>query len=538
MQRSTESRVSPLGYSALLLGTLIVLLPIGALLMSWAHSQPEVWSHLWQTQLPRLIGNTLSLLVGVGVGVTFIGVLSAWCVTHYEFPGRRWIEWALMLPLAIPPYVMAFVFLGIWDFSGPIQQSIKAIYPEFQYINMRGTVGVSIVLSLVLYPYVYLTSRAAFYRLGNSQLEAARLLGMNSWRTFLHVGLPMAKPGVLVGLSLVMMETLADFGAVAVFNFDTFTTAIYKAWYGFFNLEAAAQLASLLLIMVALVAWLEIQARKHPVTCGRTERRERRHLNLCRGWCLTLFLCSLLIIAFGLPLIRLIIWSIDYPSELDMRFLGFILNSLALGSIAGGCLVITGFLLAWYRHQHPHRTVTLFGRMMTAGYALPGSVLAVGIMLILIGTDQVVIAPIMESLGWEPWVLAGSLFGLILAYWIRFFSVAHNPLHAAFYSLTPSLPEAARSLGVPEKGLIWRLYLPLFSPTCLMAFIMVAIDVMKEMPATLLLRPFGWETLAVKVYELTAEGEWERAAMPALLLVALSLIPVIYLTRRSDFKSR
>lgn len=522
----------------LYLGAALVALPIGTLLLSWLNSQTSVWVHLWNTQLVELLLNTLILLAGVGIGVLILGVTSAWCVANYEFPGRRFFEWALMLPLAIPPYVMAFVFLGIWDFMGPIQQGIKSLYPDFEYLSFRNPAGVCLVLSLVFYPYVYLTSRAAFYRLNTSQLEAARSLGLTAWQVFVQVGMPMAKPGIIVGLSLVLMETLADFGAVSVFNFDTFTTAIYKAWYGFFNLQAAAQLASLLLVMVVLVAWLERQARKHPLACSRLERRDRRRLRGKSAWLVFMMLSLVFVTAFGLPLVQLLYWSVEFPYRLDSRFLGFIVNSLSLGALAGSVLLLTGFVLAWYRHQYSHPRVHALSRVMTAGYALPGSVLAVGIMLMLVATDRVVLAPLLEGFGIAEFTLSGSLFGLLLAYWMRFFSVAHNPLHAAFYSLTPTLSEAARSLGVRQDKLLWRLYLPMLSPTCLMAFIMVAVDVMKEMPATLLLRPFGWETLAVKVYELTAEGEWERAAMPSLILVALSLIPVLYLTRKSDLTSR
>jgi|TARA_R110000868_G_scaffold178063_3_gene417482 iron(III) transport system permease protein len=516
---------------------LLVLLPLSVLMFSWHEVDQQIWAHLWQTQLPRLLGNTLVLVLGVGVGVTLLGVSLAWLTSLCEFPGRRWLDWALMLPFAIPAYVLAFVFVGLLDFAGPLQTLLREWFGSgVRFPRVRSTGGVIIVLVLVFYPYVYLLARNAFLAQGKGLMEAARVLGLSPWRAFWRVALPMARPAIGAGLALAIMETLADFGAVAVFNFDTFTTAIYKTWYSFYSLTSATQLASLLLLAVMLVLYGERRARGavRPVN----ERPRGKALYHLKGgkalaastWCGLVFACG-----FVIPVLQLIVWFWQRGRfDLDERYSALILHTLYLGAMAALITVSVALLLAFSRRLTPTRLMRGTVGVANLGYALPGSMLAVAIMLAFSYLDRELVIPLSSWLGGagKP-VLLGSLSALLLAYMIRFMAVAYGPLENSLARIRPSLPEASRSLGVGGIGLFFKVYLPLLVPGALSAALLVFVDVLKEMPATLLMRPFGWDTLSVRVFEMTSEGEWARAALPALTLVLVGLLPVILLIRRS-----
>ncbi|MEP9320184.1 iron ABC transporter permease [Pseudomonas sp. LABIM340] len=519
----------------------LVLLPISVLLLSWAEIDREIWSHLWETQMMRLLGNTLVLVAGVGVGVTVLGVSLAWLTSLCEFPGRRWLDWALMLPFAVPAYVLAFVFVGLLDFSGPVQTLLREWFGSgLRLPRVRSTGGVITVLVLVFYPYVYLLARTAFLAQGRGLMEAARVLGLSPVAAFWRVALPMARPAIGAGLALAIMETLADFGTVSVFNFDTFTTAVYKTWYGFYSLSSATQLASLLLLFVMLVLLGERYSRGRsgaPNERSRGAALYRLHgwkAFAASAWCLLVFAC-----AFVIPVLQLVVWVWQKGRfDLDERYWGLILHSLYLGGFAAVLTVAVALLLAFARRLSPTPAVRSAVGISNLGYALPGSVLAVAIMLAFSWLDNHAVIPLSSALGGagKP-LLLGSLGALLVAYLIRFMAVAYNPLEGALARIRPSLPEASRSLGVGGAGLFFRVYLPLLLPGALSAALLVFVDVLKEMPATLLMRPFGWDTLAVRVFEMTSEGEWARAALPALTLVLVGLFPVIGLIRRSARQS-
>ena len=514
----------------------LVLLPLSVLVLSWQSIDLQIWSHLLDTQMSRLLGNTLTLVLGVGIGVTLLGVSLAWLTSLCEFPGRRWLDWALMLPFAIPAYVLAFVFVGLLDFSGPVQTLLREWFGPLHLPRVRSTGGVIIVLVLVFYPYVYLLARTAFLAQGKGLMEAARVLGQSPLQAFWRVALPMARPAIGAGVALALMETLADFGAVAVFNFDTFTTAIYKTWYGFFSLSSAAQLASLLLLAVMLVLYGERRARG--AVRSSNERPRSQALYHLRGvkalaassWCVLVFAC-----AFVIPVVQLLVWFWQRGRfDLDERYAALILHTLYLGGMAALITVAVALLLAFARRQAPTRIVRAGVSLANLGYALPGSVLAVSIMLAFSYLDNQLVVPLSTWLGGagRP-LLMGSLAALLLAYLVRFIAVAYGPLENSLGRIRPSLPEASRSLGVSGPRLFFKVYLPLLVPGALSAALLVFVDVLKEMPATLLMCPFGWDTLAVRVFEMTSEGEWSRASLPALTLVLVGLLPVIGLIRRS-----
>ncbi len=515
-----------------------VLVPLAVILGSWLAFDPEIWTHLGGTVLPRLLVNTFWLIVGVAVGTLLLGVSLAWLTATCEFPGRRWLDWALMLPFALPAYVLAFVFVGVLDFSGPVQAGLRALLglPPAWSFEVRNTFGVIVVMTLVLYPYVYMLARVSFLGQGQSAFEAARSLGLGPWAAFFRVALPMARPGIIAGLSLALMEALADFGAVSVFNFDTFTTAIYKAWFGFFDLQSAAQLASILLtiVLVALLLERRLRDRARFTASGRVSAQRRTRLSGRRALLASLFGWTVFLLAFAAPVLRLAVWAWGALGDLDGRYLDLFLHTLSLGVMAGILTVTAAFVLAYAHRYHADLSTAFSVRVATLGYALPGSVLAVGVMLSLTWLDHRLADGVQWLTGHDVGlVLSGSVIALLMAYFARFLAVAYGPVDSGLERIRPSIRDAARSLGAGQWETVWRVYLPMLRPGLLTAGLLVLVDVMKEMPATLLLRPFGWDTLAVRIYELTSEGEWERAALPAVALLLVGLLPVIVLVRRS-----
>lgn len=523
---------------ASLLVAAVVAAPILVLAATWFAPAGDVWRHLATTVLPGLLANTVVLLLGVGFGVTVLGIALAWLVSVCEFPGRRIFDWALMLPLAIPAYVLAFVAVALLDFSGPLQSWMRASLGFSGSLPpIRSAGGVVMVMVLAFYPYVYMLTRAAFLAQGRSQLETARVYGLPPVPAFFRVALPMARPAIAAGVALALMEALADFGAVAVFNYDTFTTAIYKAWQGLFSLSAAAQLATLLLLFVALTLFGEYytRGRARYTPAGRRMREARYRLHGWRAMVATLVCSVTLLLAFMIPVAQLgwWVWQTAY-ADLDARYLRFVGNTLMLGASAALLTTLAALLIAYTYRLKPDRFIRGAVRFATLGYALPGSVLAVGIMLSFVWLDARLGSLFELLLGFSPGpLLAGSLVAVILAYGVRFMAVAHGPIDSSFERIRPSLWQAARSLGASNWEILWRVSIPLLRTGLLSAGLLVFVEVMKEMPATLLLRPFGWDTLATRIFEMTSEGEWERAALPAVTLVLAGLIPVVMLVRRS-----
>ena len=522
----------------------IVVLPILVILLQWGtvgFGEKEIWQHLFDTKLGRLLLNTLVLMLGVGLGVIALGVSLAWLTSVCAFPGRKLFEWALMLPLAIPTYVMAFVFLGLMNYTGPVQATLRSWFGDEVYFpNVQASGAVILVLSLVLYPYVYMLARSAFLTQGRSMMDAGRILGKTSWQAFFKIAVPIARPAIVAGLALALMETLADFGAVSIFNYDTFTTAIYSSWYGLFNLAVAAQLASLLLLFISVVLFAEQKGRKQ----ARYIQQNNRNLQLykLKGWqalAATGFCTLVMLLAFVLPFGQLVIWCVEIAAEeLDSRYFSFLLNTLGLGLIAAVVTTLFALLLAYVKRLPAglieKRWQNLAIRVSTLGYALPGSVLAVGIILSFTFLDQAITGVAQNIFGFNiRTLLVGSIFALVLAYSTRFMAVAFAPIEAGFERINPKIIEAAKSLGATPIRLLHQIYIPLLKPGLLTALIVVFVEVMKEMPATLIMRPFGWDTLAVRIYQMTAEGQWERAALPAVTLIFLGLIPVFLLVRSS-----
>ncbi|HZX60628.1 MAG TPA: iron ABC transporter permease [Candidatus Methylomirabilis sp.] len=519
---------------------LVVATPILIVLSSLATPTLDVWAHLWQTQLLELIWNTVALIVGVGAGVAVLGTGLAWLTTMYRFPGRAIFEWLLILPLAVPAYVIGFVFRGLFDYAGPVQTGLRrTVGPAIWFPDIASYGGVVLVMTLVLYPYVYLLARTAFLEQSEATLEAARALGASRTALFWRTALPLARPSIAAGLSLAVMEALADFGTVAIYGYNTLTVAIYRVWFGLFNREAATELASLLLLFTGAVYAAE-RAWRGRARFYQTERKARppapRPLTGWKAWTASGVAGVVVGGAFLLPVGQLVVWSVAAlgGSDFDDRYPEFVLNTLAVGGITALLAVGAAVVVAYGLRLSRSRMVAACGRIATLGYALPGSVIAVGVLVPLAFLDRVCNAVLRTVWGAEVGLLVtGSMAGLVFAYLVRFLAISVQTVEASLVKVTPSMDMAGRSLGSSPGGVLRRIHLPLIRGGLCSAAILVFIDVIKEMPATLLLRPFGYETLAVRIWQLTSESFWEAAALPALTIVAAGMLPVLILARSS-----
>jgi iron(III) transport system permease protein len=517
----------------------LVAVPSLAVLASLAHPSREIWAHLWRTQLPELIGNTLALVAGVGVGTLAVGAGLAWLIVMYRFPGRAVLEWALVLPLAVPAYVIGFALLGLFDFSGPVQGALRRwIGPAARLPELRSYWGVVLTMTLVFYPYVYLLARAAFREQGAATLETARSLGRSRMRAFVAVTLPLARPSLVAGVSLAMMEALADFGTVATFGYRTLTEAVYRVWYGMFDRAAAAQLASLLLLLALGLLALERSLRGRARFTQNPRRGPGVTPRALSGWQAAAAAgagFAVLGAAFALPLVQLIVWAADASGRWRATsFASLLGNTLALAALAAVGTLVLALLLAYATRLSPSAPVRASARMASMGYALPGAVIAVGVLAPLAWLDHVFGHAVAWAFGHPAGlVLTGSTAGLLFAYVVRFLAVSLQTVEASLGKIPSSLDDAARSLGVSVGGTLRRIHLPLMRGGVLTALILVFVETMKEMPATLLLRPFGLDTLAVAVWERTSESLWAEAAAPALAIVAAGLVPVLVLIRLS-----
>ncbi len=525
--------------SVALLFALIVALPLLVLLASLLKLQPEIWQHLRQYVLPELIVNTLWLAIGVGVGSAIIGVSLAWLTVVHDFPGRKIFSWALLLPLALPAYVTAFVSIGFLDYTGPLQTAMRHAFGAGNWLPpIRSRGGVTAVMTLAFYPYVYLLARNAFLTQGKSALEAAQSLGLSRTWGFFKVALPMARPWIASGVLLVIMETCADFGTVATFNYDTFTTAIYKTWFGMFSLPAASQLASLLVMVVFALVIAEQLSRTRMSfnTAGKSDARFASIPLQGKGkWLATFYASSILLLAFLLPVAQLAVWAWHSVGDLDSRYIGFLFHSLLLAALAAALITACAFVLSYAQRRHTDTFMRVITRIATLGYAVPGAVLAVGFFVPVAWVDNHLIALYKKFPGEDAGAfLQGTLLIMLAAYLVRFMAVGFNPVDAAMQRVTPHIDDAARSLGITPRQMLLRVHLPMLRGGLATAAIMVFVDVMKEMPITLMTRPFGWDTLAVRIFELTSEGQWEQAALPALALVLAGMIPIILLVRQSE----
>ena len=532
------SRFSFLLLCAVLVAALVSL-PVGSLVVQvFLPDEQGVWAHLVQTVLGEYVTNTLILAVGAGLGAAFLGTGAAWIVAMYRFPGRRLLEWALLLPLAMPTYVIAYVYTDFLQFAGPLQTGLRELTgwtrEDYRLPEIRSLGGAILVFSLVFYPYVYVLARAAFLERSGSLMEAARSLGLSQGAAFFRVALPLSRPAVAGGVALVVMETLAEFGAVSYFGVPVFTTGIYRAWYAFGDPVAAAQLSVSLLAVVALALMLEKTSR------GRARFHDsggRPFVQPTLGGARTVLAWAACLIplagGFLLPGGLLLAMALEAgDAQFGMKYLTLAGNSLKLAVLASLAAVLAALLLAYAGRLHPGRWMAGVKRLAGLGYAVPGTVIAVGALIPLTYLDQALIHWMRAQFDANPGLIfTGSALALVFAYVARFLAVALNAVEASLARIRPSLDEAARSLGARRATLLARVHVPMLSGGIVSAILLVFVDVMKELPATIVLRPFNFETLATQVYILAADERLAEAATPSLIIVAVGLIPVVMLSR-------
>lgn len=508
---------------------LLVATPIFVVTLSWLLPEHELWEHFYNNLLPDLAQSTVILLVGVGTGVTILGTVLAYLVVMVEFPGRKWLEWALFLPFAVPAYVLAFVYLGVFDYPGYAQTWMREILGLPGFDIRSGAWAIILTFILVFYPYIYMMARASFKRQKINMIESGKLLGAGQLKVFFKISLPLSRPAVMAGLLITLMETLADFGVVGLFNYDTFTTAIYSAWGDYRSIEVAAQLASLLVLIAFFLIYFEkksrAQAKYYSASISDIQPYKAKRLT---GWLIFMFVFGIFMLSFAMPILQLVLWgweSVTY--EWSVKYVDLILSTITLTLSAVIITVVIATILA-FSGCCKQSSVWLKSliRLATLGYALPGSVMAVGL---LYGINQLSLISLYFDGKSINHLIFGSIALILFAYVSRFLAIAYNPIEAASQQIKPVFIQGARLLGASQLKLVMQLYLPMVAPSILAGGLLVAIDVMKELPATYLLRPFGWDTLAIQVYELSAEGLFERAAVPALIMVLLgSALMIIF----------
>jgi iron(III) transport system permease protein len=537
---SAEAPAVPIGGLGLvsLIVAALVVAPIGAVVWNIFLPSEATWGHLLSTVLPEYLYNTLLLLMMVTVGVTSCGVIAAWLVTGYRFPGQGILEWALVLPMAMPAYVMAYAYTDWLQAAGPVQSLLRDItgwrVRQYWFPEIRSLPGAAAMLTFALYPYVYLLARGAFLEQSRSSFEAAQLAGYGPWGRFFRVSLPLARTGIVAGTALALMETLADFGTVSYFAVNTFTTGIYRAWLSLGDSVAAGQLATCLLLFVLLMLTLE---RKQRGAARYTSNRTPVTPHLLTGWkaAAALSLClTPVLLGFFTPAAILIKLALNEPTaQFGPRIYGLIVNTFILAGVAAVAAVAVALLLAYAARVAKNPLVHGANRLAVLGYALPGAVIAVGILLPLGKVDNLVINWLYQQFDVRiGLILTGSVIALIYAYLVRFLAVAFQTVEAGLTRVTPSMDDAARSLGLTPTGTLVHVHMPIMRASLATAALLVFVDVMKELPATFAMRPFNFDTLAVEAYNLAKDERIAEAALPALVMVAIALLPLILLSRQ------
>ena len=518
----------------------LLLLPVIVITASVFLSSGDVWQHLHDTVLAQYTVNSLLLALGVGCLALPLGVVPAWLVTLYRFPCSRQLEWALLLPLAMPAYIIAYTYTGMLDVAGPLQSWLREAfawqYGDYWFPDIRSLPGAVLMLSLVLYPYIYLLARASFLEQSASTVEVARTLGVRPAGAFFKVVLPLARPAIIAGLALVLMETLADYGTVQYFGVATFTTGIFRTWFGLGSSIAAAQLSALLMLFVLFLIILEQYSRRlsrYYDTSTRYSRLEQKPLHNRHG--LPAFAVCILPVLFGflIPAGQLLLWAMQtWRASLDAGFITLVWNSIELAFITSILAAVLALAISYARRQQPGIMTNSFNRLLGMGYAIPGTVIAVGVLIPFTWLDRQLGHRFgVLSDAYPELLLSGTITILVFAYLVRFLALSLNTVDAGLANIKPSMDEAGKSLGISGLRLLRRVHIPILRGSLLTAVLLVFVDVLKELPATLILRPFNFNTLAVRAYELANEERLAEAASPALAIVLAGIIPVIILSR-------
>ncbi len=521
---------------------LIIATPILFVFSSIFTNSGAILQHLATTVLKDYIINSLLLMLLVGIGVCVIGVGTAWLVTMCRFRGSRWLEWGLLLPLAAPAYLLAYAYTNMLDYFGPVQSTLRSIFgwtsiQEYWFPNIRSLSGAAVMLLLVLYPYVYLLARVAFLEQSVCTIEASRSLGCNPWRSFFTIALPLARPSIVAGLALALMETLNDLGTVEYFGINTFTTGIYRTWLGLGERAAAAQLAACLMIFILVLILLERRSRSAAQYYERSSSIKKLTPFELKSWRGILALVACLIpvtLGFLIPagyLLQLTLNNLDSISDGD--FADLAQHSFILAGITAIAAMTISLFMAYGQRLESNWLMKTAVRTAAMGYAIPGSVIAVGVLIPVAGLDNIIDRWMQATFNISTGLLlSGTIASLIFAYLVRFLAVAFGSVESSLSKISPNLDDASRSLGYGSTSTLWKVHTPLMAGGLLTSAMLVFVDVMKELPATLVIRPFNFDTLGIRVYQYASDERLAEAAAPALAIVLVGIIPVILLSWR------
>ena len=524
----------------------VVAVPVLAIFWIALSGGDETWRHVMVNVVPRATGRTVMLLLLTGVATSLFGILTAWLIASFDFPFRRLLSAILVLPLAIPSYLAAYAFGEFFDFTGPVQTGYRALFGfqtsrEYWFPDIRSLGGAVLVLGSVLYPYVYLACRSMFMMQGRAAADVARTLGAGPLKVFLRVQIPMARPAIMIGLTLVTMETLNDIGAVEFLGVNTLTFSIYDTWLNRGSLIGAAQIAAVMLCVVALLIFVERAARRSQrfssnKTTASVNDWAKPSLPGLRGWCATLFCALPVLVGFFIPVFVLGGFAVSRIENFaDSRLLNALWHSILVSSAAAALAVTLGFLLAYAARSERSTATTVVGRIASLGYGIPGTVLAIGVLIPLAGFDNALDGFLRAQFGISTGLLlSGTGFAIVYACTVRFMTMAEGTLEAGFHKLSPHLDMAARTLGRSRNQTLRSVLLPNMRPALLTAALFVFIETMKELSATILLRPFNFNTLATLVYEDASRAKIEDSSVAAMIIIAAGLIPVLLVSRSLD----
>lgn len=526
------------GIGAVLVSALVAM-PVLAIGFLALFPTENIWPHLLRTVLPGYVTQTLFLMIGVGILTFVIGTGTAWLITMYRFPGRKWLQWALLIPLAMPTYIIAYTYVDVFEYSGVVQTFLRNLFGwstsrDYWFPEIRSTSGAILIMSFVLYPYVYLTSRASFLKQSVCHLEVSRTLGRSAIGTFFSVALPLARPGIVVGVSLAMMECLNDIGAVEYFGVNTLTVGIYTTWLERSNLGGAAQIASIMLVFVFALIWLERVGRSRQRFHHMSQRERKPTRQRLHGWqaaAATTVCVTPVVMGFVIPGVVLLQFAFNYFDEAaNENYLRFVRNSILLSTLAATAAIVIGLFLAYAHRLARSDFVQIAIRFASVGYAVPGAVLGIGILIPLTQFDNLVDGVARDVLGISTGLLlTGTIFSIAYAYVVRFLAISYGNMETGLGRVTPNLAAAARTLGRSSTGALRDVHLPLIRPAIVTAGLLVFVDCMKELPATLILRPFNFDTLATHVYTYASLDLLEESSLAALTIVFAGLIPVLLL---------
>ena len=529
-----------LGSAALIAG-LALALPVLTIIFLALTPTENVWPHLIATVLPGYVMRTIGLMAGVGLITFAVGTAVAWLVTMCRFPLRPLFVWASLLPMAMPGYIVAYAYVDFLSFAGPVQTWLRGVFgwkspADYWFPEIRSLGGAIFVLSMVLYPYVFLTARASFIRQPATQLEVARALGQTPWGAFRRVALPLARPGIAVGVSLALMECLNDIGAAGFFGVRTLTLGVYTTWLSQGNLGGAAQISAVMLLFIFVLVWFERAARRKQsfvLPSQRPRQPDRRRL---KGWerYAAVVICALpILIGFVIPALVLMNFAVSRLHDaLSVTYLKSVYHSLLLASLAAFFAVALGLVLGYANRALSQGFTKNIIRLASMGYAIPGTVLGIGVLIPLAAFDNALDSFMRLHFNFSTGLLlSGTIAAIIFAYVVRFLAVSFGAIETGLQKVTPNVAAAARTLGRAPLNAFFEVHLPLLRPALVSAALLVFVDCMKELPATLILRPFDFETLATSVFMLASLDQLEESALPALTIVAVGLLPVILLSR-------